>query len=79
MYSELPHNVNLKDYSFQALPFVGDEQNDFEIINYEDGQPLYLAKDGHDVDYDFTDKNGNERHVETSLHIVCNSGTADNP
>ena len=79
MYSELPHNVNLNDYSFQALPFVGDEQNDFEIINYEDGQPLYLAKDGHDVDYDFTDKNGNERHVETSLHIVCNSGTADNP
>lgn len=79
MYSELPHNVNLKDYSFQALPFVGDEQNDFEIINYKDGQPLYLAKDGHDVDYDFTDKNGNERHVETSLHIVCNSGTADNP
>ena len=31
------------------------------------------------MDYDFTDKNGNERHVETSLHIVCNSGTADNP
>lgn len=79
MYSELPHNVNLKDYPFQALPFVGDEQNDFEIINDNEGQPLYLAKDGHDVDFDFKDKEGKERHVETSLHIVSNSATADNP
>lgn len=79
MYSELPHNVNLKDYPFQALPFVGDEQNEFEIINNEDGQPLYLAKDGHDVDFDFKDKDGKERHVETSLHIASNSATADNP
>jgi hypothetical protein len=79
MYSELPHNINLKDYPFQALPFVGDEQNDFEIINDNEGQPLYLAKDGHDVDFDFKDKEGKERHVETSLHIVSNSATADNP
>lgn len=79
MYSELPHNVNLKDYPFQALPFVGDEQNDLEIINDNEGQPLYLAKDGHDVDFDFKDKEGKERHVETSLHIVSNSATADNP
>lgn len=79
MYSELPHNVNLKDYPFQALPFVGDEQNDFEIINDNEGQPLYLAKDGHDVDFDFKDKDGKERHVETSLHLVSNNAIADNP
>lgn len=80
MYSELPHNVNLKDYPFQALPFVGDEQNDFEIINDNEGQPLYLAKDGHDVDFDFKDKEGKERHVETSLHIVSeDKRVADNP
>ncbi len=79
MYSELPHNVNLKDYPFQALPFVGDEQNDFEIINDNEGQPLYLAKDGNDVDFDFKDKDGKERHVETSLHLVSNNAIADNP
>lgn len=79
MYSELPHNVNLKDYPFQALPFVGDELNDFEIINDDEGQPLYLAKDGHDVDFDFKDKDGKERHVETSLHLVSNNAIADNP
>ena len=55
MFSELPHNVNLKDYPFQALPFVDDEPNDFD------------------------DKMGAERHVETSLHIVADSATADNP
>ena len=45
MYSELPHNVNLKDYPFQAVPFVEDD----------------------------------EQHVETTLHIVADSATADNP
>ena len=82
MYSELPHNINLKDYPFQALPFVGDELNDFEIINDPESpveHPLYLAKDGHDEDRDFIDREGKERHVETSLHIVSNSATADNP
>lgn len=79
LYSELPHNINLKDYPFQALPFVGEEWDNFEIISQADGQPLYLAKDGHDVDYDFTDKQGIARHVESSLHIVANSATADNP
>ncbi len=79
LYSELPHNINLKDYPFQALPFVGDELHDFETINREDGTPLYLAKDGHDVDYDFKDLDGRDRHVETSLHLVSNSATADNP
>ena len=79
LYSELPHNINLKDYPFQALPFVGDELHDFETINGDDDLPLYLAKDGHDVDYDFKDKDGKDRHVETSLHLVSNSATADNP
>lgn len=40
---------------------------------------LCIGKDGHDVDFDFKDKEGKERHVETSLHIVSNSATADNP
>lgn len=79
LYSELPHNVNLKDYPFQALPFAGDELNEFDIIRDADGQPLYLAKDGHDVDFDFRDNLGKPRHVETSLHVVANSATADNP
>lgn len=79
MYSELPHNVNQIDYPFQAVPFVGDELNGFEIINDESGEPLYLAKDGHDVDYDFTDKVGAKRHLETSIHIKSDSATADNP
>lgn len=80
LYSELPHNVNLKNYPFQAFPFVGDELHDFHIIEDADGQPLYLAKDGHDVDYDFKDPiDESPRHVETSLHLVSNSATADNP
>ncbi len=79
MYSELPHNVNLKDYPFQAQPFVGDEQNDFETIVDEDKQPIYLLKNGHDVDTDFKDRQGKVRHLETTLHIVSNSATADNP
>lgn len=80
LYSELPHNVNLKNYPFQAFPFVGDELHDFTIIEDKEGQPLYLAKDGHDVDYDFVDPiDGSPRHVETSLHLVSNSATADNP
>lgn len=80
LYSELPHNVNLKDYPFQALPFVGDELHEFNTIEEEKtGLPLYIAKDGHDVDYDFTDPDGTRRHVETSLHIACGSAVAGNP
>lgn len=77
MYSELPHNVEHRDYAFQAVPFIGDELDDLSTIE-RDGEPLYIAADGRDVDYDFTDKNGNERHVETSLHVVANSAVADN-
>lgn len=79
LYSELPHNVNLKDYPFQAVPFAGEEWNNFDIISGEDGEPLYLAENGHDIDYDVTDQQGIEHHVESSLHIVSNSATADNP
>ena len=77
MYSELPHNVEHRDYPFQAVPFIGDELDDLNTIE-KDGEPLYIAADGHDVDYDFTDKNGTQRHVETSLHVVANSAVADN-
>lgn len=45
LYSELPHNINLKDYPFQATPFVGEEWE----------------------------------QTESSLHIVADSATADNP
>lgn len=80
LYSELPHNVNLRDYPFQALPFVGDELHEFSTIEDEKtGLPLYLAEDGHDVDYDFKDPDGTPRHVETSIHIACSSAVADNP
>ena len=77
MYSELPHNVEHRDYPFQAVPFIGDELDELATIE-KDGEPLYIAADGRDVDYDFTDKNGTQRHVETSLHVVANSAVADN-
>ena len=79
LYSELPHNVNLKDYPFQAVPFVGEEWDNFDIISDKDGNPLYLAENGHDIDYDLIDRQGIERHVESSLHIIADSATADNP
>ena len=31
------------------------------------------------MDYDFTDKVGAKRHLETSIHIKSDSATADNP
>lgn len=31
LYSELPHNINLKDYPFQAVPFVGEEWENAEM------------------------------------------------
>ena len=31
LYSELPHNINLKDYPFQAVPFVGEEWENSEM------------------------------------------------
>lgn len=77
MYSELPHNVEHRDYPFQAVPFIGDELDDLNTIE-KDGEPLYIAADGHNVNYDFTDKNGTQRHVKTSLHVVANSAVADN-
>lgn len=79
MYSELPHNVNLNGYPFQAVPFVGDELDGFRTVTRGDGTPAYLAENGHDVDYDYTSSDGKKRHVECSLHIVSGSAVTDNP
>lgn len=94
MYSELPHNVNLKDYPFQAVPFVGDPKHEFRTITRgtidpsettkDPDEPIFLAvrnddpKSNDDVDVDW--KEGiEERHLETSIHVAATAATADNP
>lgn len=78
LYSEIPHNTTSRNCLFKAVPFVGDELNDFEIISQEDDTPFYLAKDGMDQNTDFVDVTGTKRHLETSLHVVSGDAVIEN-
>lgn len=94
LYSELPHNVNLKDYPFQAVPFVGDPEHEFKTVTmntimdtekvHNPDEPVYLAKAkddpraNDDVDCNWKDETG-DRHLETSIHVAATAATADNP
>lgn len=46
LYSEMPHNARQEDCQYSAVPFVGDEKHDNEIITDSDGNILYLADKG---------------------------------
>lgn len=78
LYSEIPHNTTSSRCFFKAVPFVGDEQNDFDIICANDGEPFYLAKDGVDQDTDFIDAKGDRRHLETTLHVASGEAVTQN-
>lgn len=46
LYSEMPHNARQEDCQYSAVPFVGDEKHDNEIITDSDSNILYLADKG---------------------------------
>ena len=46
LYSEMPHNARQEDCQYSAIPFVGDEKQDNEIITDYDGNIQYLADKG---------------------------------
>lgn len=46
LYSEMPHNARQEDCQYSAVPFVGDEKQDNEIIADNDGNIQYLADKG---------------------------------
>lgn len=46
LYSEMPHNARQEDCQYSAIPFVGDEKQDNEIITDNDGNIQYLADKG---------------------------------
>lgn len=68
-YSEIPHNVHSEDCPFRAVPFVGDENDDFfNVIKDEDNNFMYLADNGHVIEDDRT---------KAKLHIVADHRVAD--
>lgn len=69
LFSELPHNVQDKNYPYRAYPFVGDPDNDFQIVTDNTGNPMRIAEDGNIIV-------GNEV-IDTKLHIVADSRIAD--
>lgn len=46
LYSEMPHNARQEDCQYSAIPFVGNEKQDNEIITDYDGNIQYLADKG---------------------------------
>jgi len=70
LYSEIPHN----DAKFQAMPFVGNIDDDFfRIVLDENGIPLYLASNGKAAV--IPEKYG---AIKAQLHITSNNAVADN-
>ncbi len=68
-YSEIPHNVHSEDCPFRAVPFVGDENDDFfNVIKDEDNNFMYLADNGHVIEDDRT---------KAKLHVVADHRVAD--
>ena len=68
-YSEIPHNIHSEDCPFRAVPFVGDEQDEFfNVIKDEDNNFIYLADNGHIIKSDKT---------KSKLHIVADHRVAD--
>ena len=63
-YSEIPHNVQTEDCPFRAVPFVGDENTrTFDVICDVDNNFKYLAKDGHVIEDDKTNREGHAAKV----------------
>jgi hypothetical protein len=73
LYSEMPHYTFSQDFPFRAVPFVGDKDNDFQIIPADDNlvEPLYLAKANQP-------QNNETKNVKVELHIESNDKTAGN-
>lgn len=73
LYSEMPHYTFSQDFPFRAVPFVGDKDNEFQIIPSDDNltEPLYLAKANQP-------QNNETKNVKVSLHIESNDKTAGN-
>ena len=46
LYSEMPHNARQEDCQYSAVPFVGNEKQDNEIITDSDGNIQYIADKG---------------------------------
>lgn len=46
LYSEMPHNARQEDCQYSAIPFVGNEKQENEIITDYDGNIQYLADKG---------------------------------
>ena len=73
LYSEMPHYTFSQDFPFRAVPFVGDKDNEFQIIPSDDNltEPLYLAKANQP-------QSNETKNVKVSLHIESNDKTAGN-
>ena len=73
LYSEMPHYTFSQDFPFRAVPFVGDKNNEFQIISSDDNavEPLYLAKANQA-------QNNETKNVKVELHIESNDKTAGN-
>lgn len=69
LYSELPHNVQDRNYPYRATPFVADMDNEMRILQDADSKPLLLAQDGQVCD----SKDG----LDIKLPIVSDSRIAD--
>ena len=70
LFSELPHNVQDRNYPYRAYPFLGDPEKDFQIITNADGTPRRVAQDG-EVIVDDT------KVIDTKLHIVADNRIVD--
>lgn len=70
LYSEIPHNVNLSNCPFRAVPFVGDldKEGQFSSINDEDGKIIYLADKG---------RVNSDKKVGAKLHLVSDNRVND--
>ncbi|MEI6853186.1 MAG: hypothetical protein WCL06_10100 [Bacteroidota bacterium] len=72
MYSELPHN----DSQYQAVPFVGDMEDEFfRIVIDEKNVPVYLSEGGKIKP--ITDEKL-KKLIKAKLHIVSDNRVADN-
>lgn len=69
LFSELPHNVQDRNYPYRAYPFAGDPDADFQIITDTDGNPKRIAEDGEVV----VDK----EVIDTKLLVVADNRIAD--
>lgn len=69
LYSEMPHNVPPSPFS--AVPFVGNCDEDFEIIVDSKNKIFYLAEEGK-IKEDDPNPNDKREPIDAKLHVTTN-------